>query len=765
MARQQPSGGSAGDDFWPLIDRLAEQFVTLQARVEELQSAATPMPAAAAPTSVACVSQERVDSEEVRFKAKKIFRHEAWHKTALPDETGLAGETSLPGELHSMDQDRHVTVTSQCSDFPYERTGSNSKDTSSFLVPVDQDSDDSNAGGGVRAVSSSGATPMANRETMVTGDTMRAQNSIKPPKQQGLRGILHDGMMAPFQRFLSEPHREGAGEAKTPSFSEDAIGRHRSLMSRFDSFAHQEGKRHSLYSLRKNERQAVFADVEKMKEIIREKVFRPQYKVSDYYHRSGAIAAIAKSAWFEGLTLLVILVNALWLSYDTDSNPADFLFQAKTRFQVAENLFCAYFVIEILIRLFAFKRKGDCFQDNWFIFDAGLVIFMMADTWVLNTLMAGYFRRTDADPAAEDDAIAAGSRGNHLSVLRISRLLRLTRMARMAKLLRAVPELVVLIKGLLAALRSVIFTLVLIWVIIYIFSIAFTQLFKDTSVGSRFATVPRSMSTLWIRGTLLDEVDALMEEMEQAGFLCVALFNIYILVTALTLMNMLIGVLCDVICAVAAAEKEELTLISMRTKLLEIFNRGGDIDENCTTINQAEFRRMLEDEEAARALHELGVDVLSLVEVADTIFSSDPSMAEGPGNKQLSFAEFSELVLRHRGSNTVTIKDIMQLNQAVRMLSEDIGLLVRNTEKKDKAGLDERRSAKMRHRAASFMSAGSTIWRDEGARSSRRDSVETEEPAERAPSRAPSNRLSVLALTRDGPASTPNLHEPSDILN
>merc|ERR1719478_1636219 len=104
-------------------------------------------------------------------------------------------------------------------------------------------------------------------------------------------------------------------------------------------------------------------------------------------------------------------------------------------------------------------------------------------------------------------ATGAGSSGGmgDASILRLLRLLRLTRMARMARLLRAMPELMILIKGMVVAMRSVFFTLCLLCVIIYLFSIAFRQLTDGLPIGTMyFRSVPDSMASLLLRGTLPD---------------------------------------------------------------------------------------------------------------------------------------------------------------------------------------------------------------------------------------------------------------------
>merc|ERR1719409_2175499 len=108
-----------------------------------------------------------------------------------------------------------------------------------------------------------------------------------------------------------------------------------------------------------------------------------------------------------------------------------------------------------------------------------------------------------------------GSEGAMLdtSIIRLAKLLRLSRMARMARLLRAMPELLILIKGMLAACRSVFFTLCLLTLIMFVFSVAFRQLSVDCDFADiYFVSVPASMYSLLLHGTLLDDVSTMAKD-------------------------------------------------------------------------------------------------------------------------------------------------------------------------------------------------------------------------------------------------------------
>merc|ERR1712216_89999 len=204
--------------------------------------------------------------------------------------------------------------------------------------------------------------------------------------------------------------------------------------------------------------------------------------------------------------------------------------------------FCFFFVTELLIRFGAFKKKLDCFQDAWFVFDSILVIMMVLETWVMTLVIL----------FSAEDSERSSSMGN-ASVLRIARLLRLSRMTRMARLLRAMPELMILIKGMVSATRSVFFTFCLLALVMYVFAIAFTQMGKefqkqDAELAAYFLNVPASMYTLWIHGALLDDLSRICGILARnSPYGMLPLFFVFMLLGALTIMNMLIGVLCEVV--------------------------------------------------------------------------------------------------------------------------------------------------------------------------------------------------------------------------
>merc|ERR1712224_493557 len=149
-------------------------------------------------------------------------------------------------------------------------------------------------------------------------------------------------------------------------------------------------------------------------------------------------------------------------------------------FQFMEHLFCVYFTGEWIIRFMAFKIKRNGLRDGWFVFDSLLVFMMVMETWVL-LIISSLSGGGNASPL-----------GGNTSILRLFRLLSLSRLMRM---LRSLPELMILIKGMITAMKSVMYVMGLLVLITYVFAIAFTQLAVGTeSLGdSYFANISHSM--------------------------------------------------------------------------------------------------------------------------------------------------------------------------------------------------------------------------------------------------------------------------------
>jgi hypothetical protein len=449
--------------------------------------------------------------------------------------------------------------------------------------------------------------------------------------------ISAPGTSAPEMSSEDDKEQNANQSTRFPDFIE-------TKPSRPSFLAHHDDHRHGLDPPKPHKdekaKKGAFADASAMKEQVRKAVMKKEYNVCDFYYDTGRSQQIARAQWFEYATLVVIAFNALWISIDADLNTGTTMLDAPPIFQVAEHSFCIYFTMEWTIRFLSFRQKRNCIRDAWFVFDSALVLMMVAETWIMTIVLLA------------TGAGGSGGLGN-TSVLKLVRLVRLTRMARMAKLLRAIPELIILIKGVAIASRSVGFALVLLTILIYFFAIVFRQLSDDTDLGDMyFKTVPESMLSLLLDAVLPDQAQ-MVRDCNVEGALYGILMLLFMFCSCIMLMNMLIGVLCEVVSVVSAVEKEELTVGYVKQRMHQLFSEVMDCDKSMT-VSRLEFQKMLLVPEAAQIINEIGVDAPGLVDFADFIFHD---------GGDLSFADFMEVVLSFRGSNGATVKDIVDMRK------------------------------------------------------------------------------------------------------
>jgi hypothetical protein len=401
-------------------------------------------------------------------------------------------------------------------------------------------------------------------------------------------------------------------------------------------------------------------DSEEVKDQVRETLKKPKFHIASLYHTTGFCQQVARSAAFEQMTLAIVSINAIWVAIDTDYNTALLLWDSHPMFIFVENCFCILFTLEWLIRFASFQRKCDMYRDRSLVFDTMLVFTMLLETYVLPLVLM-----------VSHGAMGSGDMSN-ASVLRMVRLLRLSRMARVARVLRAVPELVIMIKAMTKAMRSVMITLILLVTLLYVFGIAFAQLtaghrIQVLEVQDAFPSVPRSMYTLLLHGVLsLSELEPIASQLAKINMVLPVFLFVFVLLGAFTVMNMLIGILCEVVSATAAVEKEAHLVDETKRRVYAAL-QGLDTDDN-GLISKNEFVQIVSNPLACKALDEVGVDVIALVDFADTLFWDSFSQTE----VEMEFEAFMDIVLTLRNTNTATQKDVFNLSRLIRACTEKL---------------------------------------------------------------------------------------------
>jgi len=429
-----------------------------------------------------------------------------------------------------------------------------------------------------------------------------------------------------------------------------------------------------------------FADIESIKVRARSRFNRKPapYNVQNEYWKTGISQKIAKSQRFENVTLGVIVINAMWIAIDTDHNDAFTMLDASWEFVLADIIFFGYFSVELIIRFSAFQRKRRCLRDPWFVFDSCLVALYFFDPFIM-TFAA---------------AVTGGSLDLPTSVFFLLRLFRLLRLTRLVRMMRSLPELMIMIKGMLTAAASVSYTMGLLMIVTYIFAIALAQLSIGNSFREQyFQGVALSMYTLLIYGTLLDSLAGFTDAVREESTICLIVVTIFAIISALTLMNMLIGVLCEIVSAIASTEKETLLTDKVHETCCKVIE---DIDSPICAQKLVSFEEMkilFQNKDAQGALQAASINIHDLVDV-----SEDLILRDGNDDGQVTFDEFMNMVLDCRASKQASLKDVMVLRRRISCRFRDFKVEMRGAESKINALIAKRKDKNAKLLAANTSS-------------------------------------------------------------
>lgn len=352
-----------------------------------------------------------------------------------------------------------------------------------------------------------------------------------------------------------------------------------------------------------------------------------EYDVSKFYKTEGLVQRVVRAEAFNYVTMAIVLANAIYIGFESDNLSVDEV--TPWGYVVCNQLFCAFFVWEISMRFAAFARKRNCLLDAWFNFDSFLVILMMLETWLV-PFFSNIRLPFPTSPL---------------------RLFRLARLSRFVRLFRQFPELVTMVKGMSVAGRSVASILGMLLLSTYVFGIIMNIAVGSEEVLEEFSTLPGSMWALVVHGIFLDDIGALFERIMEVGdpTTRVATFStclVFIMFAAITVMNMLIGVLCEVVCTVAQLERDGAAVALLKKSILQELRRF-DLNNN-GRINKEELDEVMKSPATLKALTALDVNVEILKDLHGALFNATDVPIEG----------IMELLLHYRGGLTCTVKHI-----------------------------------------------------------------------------------------------------------
>ena len=218
---------------------------------------------------------------------------------------------------------------------------------------------------------------------------------------------------------------------------------------------------------------------------------------------------IRNNNFFEGFIISIILISAVFVgfrTYDEVFNPEIFLYISYLDYFVT-----IIFVVEIIIRMVAEKSLKDFFKEPWNIFDFLIVSISLIPIESLDSVL----------------------------------LARLVRVFRLLRLVSFIPQFRILIESFITAIPRVGYILLFMFVEFYIFAALGSILFAEIS-PMHWGNVGLAMLTLFQTATLEGWPDLMYQSLEVQSFSWI-FFVVFIILNSLVFMNMIIGVIIDVI--------------------------------------------------------------------------------------------------------------------------------------------------------------------------------------------------------------------------
>lgn len=288
------------------------------------------------------------------------------------------------------------------------------------------------------------------------------------------------------------------------------------------------------------------------------------------------------NATWEKAVLVVILSNAAWIGFDVDWNNGGEGNLDPVVFQIAENLYCSLFAFELIMRLLTYENKLLFFKDPacWKSnnFDMFLGLLMILEVWILEN-------------------ITGGANLNQFSLIRLLRLLRLLRISR---IFRMVPELGTMVKSMAGAARSVSSALMLEVGIMYIFAVILAQWTKEHTdpcythimlededgcfLNDFFGTITKSLVTL-LQILVFDDTFSIIRPILTETWYMGCLLILFIVLGSWTVLNMLIGIIAELVYTGTAEEKMKILELRVREVFASLDADGSG------TVSREEFNR------------------------------------------------------------------------------------------------------------------------------------------------------------------------------
>eukprot|EP00746_Dinoflagellata_sp_MGD_P013452 gnl/MRDRNA2_/MRDRNA2_129073_c0_seq1.p1 gnl/MRDRNA2_/MRDRNA2_129073_c0~~gnl/MRDRNA2_/MRDRNA2_129073_c0_seq1.p1 ORF type:complete len:737 (-),score=132.86 gnl/MRDRNA2_/MRDRNA2_129073_c0_seq1:39-2249(-) len=345
---------------------------------------------------------------------------------------------------------------------------------------------------------------------------------------------------------------------------------------------------------------------------------------------SPTLHRVVKSNAFAIGVSTIIFGNAVLIGVETDYRNED----NDWFWNLSEIVLTVIYTVELTLR--GMVHGKEIMHDRWFIFDCTTVVGSLVD------LLVGHLGGPDA--------------GVNISFLRIMRLMKLARLFRLFKVLK---ELLLLVTSIASAMRTLVWTWILLGLVIYVFAVFYTTVLghghaDNEIIQIEFGTVTRSCFTLFAILTM-EWVETAREIWEiEPSMVMVTMF--YITLTAFAIMNVVVAVIVESTMQQAMSNNDdkqkqvEAEILSHTSKMTGVFMEA-DVDGS-GDVTKEEFGKLLRSPKIQRVLRELELDAYDLEYLFDNL--------DIDKNGSISLPEFVQGTLQLRG--TARAKRLFELH-------------------------------------------------------------------------------------------------------
>mmetsp|Transcript_45394 Transcript_45394/g.106210 ORF Transcript_45394/g.106210 Transcript_45394/m.106210 type:complete len:572 (-) Transcript_45394:31-1746(-) len=378
---------------------------------------------------------------------------------------------------------------------------------------------------------------------------------------------------------------------------------------------------------------------------------------------------------FEAFFALVVLSNAVFIGIEVQMEADAEVISARPGWlYVVQYSYTVLFVLELAIRVGAFGVVWSFrYSEDWFWswLDAFIVLSAL---WEVVVDILGALEATD-------EGVEGIPMVRNLKSFRLVRLTRLLKMSQFMRIFRFVMALRTLVASIVYTLKALLWALVLLFLIVYVFGVLFTQAISDyrldpfsanlTDVESAasakyWGSLPLSMLSLFMSiagGVSWEEV---LPPLKAMSLVWVFFFLMYVAFAQLAVLNVVTGVFCQ--SAIQSAQNDDAhvmqTLMDDKEKHLKslrnLFVQVGLSGVDAITFDA--FEEKLDTPPVRQYFESVGLDVRD----AWTFFR----LLDSDGSGVVDVEEFFMGCLRFRG--TARSLDVGRLIQDQRWLIKNV---------------------------------------------------------------------------------------------